>query len=167
MYILVLLIVESHCYSFLLCSFLPTHAEFTTIRDQFEFDSFYMRCLGEHKDISLRPNTIIRVVNTFLYSGHFWLAWIVDENGTDCELRKIPSPSKYDYIIMHVWRSILYTCIQSWNHDCTSEGFDLTTSPSLLPSLPPSLLPFLSLIPSPSLSFCTTQSQAAVWERRL
>jgi len=34
------------------------------------------------------------VVNTFLYSGNFWLAWIVDENGTDCELRKIPSPTK-------------------------------------------------------------------------
>jgi hypothetical protein len=69
-------------------------AKFTTIRDQFEFDSFYMRCLGENKDSSLRPNTVIRVVNTFLYSGHYWLGWIVDENGTDCELKKIPSPLK-------------------------------------------------------------------------
>jgi hypothetical protein len=69
-------------------------AKFTTIRDQFEFDSFYMRCVGDHKEASLRPNTVLRVVNTFLFSGHFWLAWIVDENGTDCELRKIPSPTK-------------------------------------------------------------------------
>ena len=72
--------------------------EFTTIRDQFEFDSFYIRCVGENKDISPRPNTVIRVVNTFLYSGHYWLGWIVDENGTDCELKKIPSPSKYVHI---------------------------------------------------------------------
>ena len=75
-------------------SLLLSYPEFTTIREQFEFDSFYMRSLVDHKDMQLRSNMVVRVVNTFLYSGNFWLAWIVDENGTDCELRKIPSPTK-------------------------------------------------------------------------
>ena len=75
-------------------------AGFATIRDQFEFDSFYLRSHINHvpsdsKDMKLRYGSLVRVVNTILYGGNYWLAWSIDEaTGMDTELRKIPSPSK-------------------------------------------------------------------------
>ena len=104
-----------------------------------------MRCLGDHKDIPLRPNTIIRVVNTFLYSGHFWLAWIVDENGTDCELRKIPSPSKYDckFDTLSHANIFSFTMVNGDDND------------------------YCSILGHSFFSVFFLQSQAAVWQRRL
>jgi len=74
-------------------------ARFKTIREQFEFDSFYMRSCLDHtstdlRDMKLQQGTLMRVVNTILYGGYYWLAWTVDETtGLDLELRRIPSPS--------------------------------------------------------------------------
>ena len=73
---------------------------FKTIREQFEFDSFFIRSCLDHssadpRDMKLRQGTLMRVVNTILYGGNFWLAWTVDEStGLDSELRRIPSPAK-------------------------------------------------------------------------
>ena len=73
---------------------------FSTIREQFEFDSFYLRSEIDHtspdpKDMRLKRGSLVRVVNTILYGGQFWLAWSVDEStGMDTELRRIPSPYK-------------------------------------------------------------------------
>ena len=76
------------------------NARFKTIREQFEFDSFFIRSCLDHtstdpRDMKLHQGTLMRVVNTILYGGNFWLAWTVDEStGLDSELRRIPSPAK-------------------------------------------------------------------------
>ena len=74
--------------------------EFKSIRDQFEHESFYVRCHMDHvptdsRDMSLSKGALVRVVNSSLFPD-FWLAWSVDEStGIDMELRRIPSPAKY------------------------------------------------------------------------
>lgn len=74
-------------------------SEFQSIRDQFEFESFYIRCDIDHtpsdtKDMTLSKGSLVRVVNSSLYPDA-WLAWSVDEStGIDMELRRIPSPKK-------------------------------------------------------------------------
>ncbi len=74
--------------------------EFKSIRDQFEYESFYIRCHVDHapsdsKDMTLSKGSLVRVVNSSLYPNS-WLAWSVDDNtGIDMELRRIPSPAKY------------------------------------------------------------------------
>ena len=81
-------------------SFLFYSAGFKTLRDKFEFDSFFIRSCLDHtstdpRDMKLHQGTLMRVVNTILYGGNFWLAWTVDEStGLDSELRRIPSPAK-------------------------------------------------------------------------
>ncbi len=95
---------------------LSPRAGFMTIREHFEFDSFYLRSQIDHsstdpKDMRLRPGRLMRVVNTILYGGQFWLAWAVDEEtGMDTELRRIPSPYKYVYgvlpVICNEWKFV-------------------------------------------------------------
>lgn len=74
-------------------------SEYQSLRDQFEFESFYLRCNVDHtpsdtKDMTLSKGSLVRVVNSVLYSDS-WLAWSVDEStGIDMELRRIPSPKK-------------------------------------------------------------------------
>ena len=75
-------------------------SEFKSIRDQFEYESFYIRCHVDHtpsdpKDMTLTKGTLVRVVNS-VFSPNSWLAWSVDENtGIDVELKRIPSPARY------------------------------------------------------------------------
>lgn len=74
-------------------------AKYQSIRDQFEFESFYLRSDIDHapsdtKDMTLTKGSLVRVVNSVLYPDA-WLAWSVDETtGIDMELRRIPSPKK-------------------------------------------------------------------------
>jgi len=73
--------------------------EYQSLRDQFEFESFYLRCNVDHspsdsKDMTLSKGMLMRVVNSVLYPDS-WLAWSVDEStGVDMELRRIPTPKK-------------------------------------------------------------------------
>lgn len=74
--------------------------EYQSIRDQFEFESFYLRCDIDHtptdtKDMTLTKGSLVRVVNSVLFPDA-WLAWSVDETtGIDMDLRRIPTPKKY------------------------------------------------------------------------
>ncbi len=74
-------------------------SEYHSIRDQFELESFFVRSHVDHtpsdsKDMTLTKGTLVRVVNSILFSDA-WLAWSVDEStGIDMELKRIPSPAK-------------------------------------------------------------------------
>ena len=91
------------CYGYIRCDSINTcvpSAGFVIIRDQFEFDSFYLRCKFDHsppdpKDMKLQRGSLLHVVNTILFGGQHWLAWSVNKQGMDTELRRIPSPSRY------------------------------------------------------------------------
>ena len=73
--------------------------EYQSVRDQFEFESFYLRSAVDHtpsdmRDMTLNKGSLLRVVNSALYPDA-WLAWSVDEStGTDMELRRIPTPKR-------------------------------------------------------------------------
>ncbi|XP_019855352.1 PREDICTED: uncharacterized protein LOC105313719 isoform X3 [Amphimedon queenslandica] len=71
--------------------------KFSSIRDQVELDSFYVRSLIDHtpansREMTLKKGMLLRVVNTFSYQN-YWLAWNVDEaSGAETSLKKIPAP---------------------------------------------------------------------------
>ena len=79
--------------------FLLSIPEYQSVRDQFEFESFYLRSTVDHtpsdvRDMTLSKGSLLRVVNSALYPDA-WLAWSVDEStGIDIELRRIPTPKK-------------------------------------------------------------------------
>ena len=74
-------------------------SEFSSVRDQVELDSFYVRSLIDHtpstsREMTLTKGMLLRVVNTFSNPNH-WLAWSVDEaSGNETYLRKIPTPQR-------------------------------------------------------------------------
>lgn len=73
--------------------------KFSSVKEQVELDSLYLRSLVDHsptssRDMHLHKGSLVRVVNTFVYSPNYWLAWLVDEHtGMETQLKRILNPA--------------------------------------------------------------------------